>query len=53
LGSEQDDGLLERVREWVIEFFPEYQQRIDEYIAAFHRGEVAGRRLEVANLELP
>jgi len=46
----RDEGLLERIREWVIEFFPECQEEIDQAIAAFHRGEVMGRRLEVAHL---
>ncbi len=46
----RDDGLLGRIREWVIEFFPECQEDIDQSMAAFHRGEVVGRRLEVAHV---
>lgn len=46
----RDEGLLGRIREWVIEFFPERQEDIDKAIAAFQRGDVVGRRLEVAHL---
>lgn len=48
----KDCGLVGRLREWVIEFFPEYQERIDQAMVAYERGELTGRRLEVANASL-
>ncbi|WP_245220865.1 DUF4365 domain-containing protein [Pseudomonas batumici] len=50
---EKDHTLVGRLREWVIEFFPEHQERIDQAMLAFKHGVLTGRRLEVANASLP
>jgi len=42
-----DKNLLLKLRAWVLEFFPGEQERIDQAMEAYARGELVGRRAEV------
>ncbi|OBZ20253.1 hypothetical protein BS643_23110 [Pseudomonas protegens] len=44
----EDSGLLEKLRKWVLEFFPEVKEEIDYAMKAFTQGQLIGKRAEIA-----
>ena len=48
----ENSDLIGKLREWVLEFFPQHQEQIDHAMKAFARGQLIGRRAEVATAML-
>lgn len=48
----ENSDLIGKLREWVLEFFPQHQEQIDHAMNAFARGQLIGRRAEVATAML-
>ncbi|UMZ10632.1 DUF4365 domain-containing protein [Pseudomonas sp. MPFS] len=44
----EDSGLIGKLREWVLEFFPQFQEPIDHAMEAFTQGHLTGKRAEVS-----